>query len=119
VIGAGTVALDTGDARIAGGLMLGCAALRPLVPGEPGLACPLRTLTGVPCPLCGMTTSVTAAVQLDLAGAIAANPAGLVAVVSALIVLLRPRARLAVPAIVLYSGLAAMWIWELHRFSIV
>lgn len=36
--------------------------------------CPLRLLTGVPCPLCGMTTGTVSLVRGDLAGAATANP---------------------------------------------
>jgi Protein of unknown function (DUF2752) len=38
------------------------------------LPCPLRTLTGIPCPLCGLTTAATGLVSGDLAAALAANP---------------------------------------------
>jgi Protein of unknown function (DUF2752) len=38
------------------------------------LPCPLRTLTGVPCPLCGMTTAATGLAAGDLGAALAANP---------------------------------------------
>ncbi len=38
------------------------------------LPCPLRTLTGVPCPLCGMTTAATGLASGDLGAALAANP---------------------------------------------
>jgi hypothetical protein len=41
-------------------------------------ACLLRGLTGVPCPGCGITTSLLALARGDAAGAWAANPAGLV-----------------------------------------
>src|SRR3982074_1850794 len=70
-----------GGRRGRGGRMPGTAAVRPLFPVEPGLPCPLRTLTGVPCPFCGMTRSVTAAVHGDLAHSLVLNPAGIVAVV--------------------------------------
>jgi hypothetical protein len=39
--------------------------------------CPLRTLTGVPCPLCGSTRGVIAAVHGHLGHALELNPASL------------------------------------------
>jgi hypothetical protein len=99
--------------------MLGAAFVLPLLPGEPGLPCPLRALTGVPCPLCGMTTSVEAAVHLDLAAALAANPGGVVAVAAALFLLLLRPARVRLPAVLPFVALAALWLFELNRFSIV
>jgi hypothetical protein len=75
-------------------------------------------ITGVPCPLCGMTTSVEAAVRLDVRSAFDANPAGIALVVLALIVLaIRPR-RVVVPSVVLPVVLASMWAFELHRFGL-
>lgn len=41
-------------------------------------ACLLRELTGLPCPGCGITTSLLALGRGDLAASWAANPAGLV-----------------------------------------
>lgn len=100
--------------------MLAVAAVSPLLPVTPGVPCPLRTMTGIPCPLCGMTTSVTAAVHFDLPGALAANPAGLVAVAVAVVLLLaRRRASLDVPTWSVFAALAGMWLFELHRFEIV
>jgi hypothetical protein len=43
--------------------------------GGQGLPCPLRTLTGVPCPFCGMTTATVAIAHGNWAAAAAANPA--------------------------------------------
>ena len=63
--------------------MLILAFLRPLMPFDAGILCPLRATTGVPCPLCGMTTSVTAATHFDLPTALSANPAGIIAVLVA------------------------------------
>ncbi|NNC93496.1 MAG: DUF2752 domain-containing protein [Acidimicrobiia bacterium] len=99
--------------------MLLLAFLRPLIPFEPGVLCPLRAMTGVPCPMCGMTTSVTATTQFDLAGAFSANPAGIVAVVAALYLLVRrPRyVRVSLPAVLV--ALVAMWIFELNRYGII
>ena len=110
--------VDLGDLRVAGALMLGAAALVPLLPGPDGVPCPLRSLTGIPCPLCGMTTSVTAAVHLDVASAIAANPAGVVAVVVALgLLVFRRRRRVTVPAWALPVALGLMEVWQLARFG--
>jgi hypothetical protein len=91
------------------------AAVRPV--HGPGLPCPLRTLTGIPCPLCGMTTSVTDTVHGHLGAALAANPAGLLAVAAAVALLVWRRAReAAVPAAAVPVALALMWLFELHRF---
>ena len=68
-----TTELEVRDLRVAGAAMLGAAAVLPLLPGAPGLVCPLRALTGVPCPLCGMTTSVESILQLRLGEAFAAD----------------------------------------------
>ena len=113
------VDLDAGGLRVAGGLMLGAGALLTVLPDGTGLPCPLRTLTGVPCPLCGMTTSVVETLRLDLADAFAANPAGIAAVVAAVALLAFRPERLRIPAPVIYSTLASMWIFELYRFSIL
>lgn len=115
-----TLSVDLHDLRIAGGVMLAAAAVIPLVPGPNGVPCPLRTLTGVPCPLCGMTTSVTAAVHLDVAAAVAANPAGVVAVVVAIDLLVARRRRtVSLPSWVIPVGLVVMELWELARFGLL
>jgi len=113
------IPLGDRDLRIASGLLLGCAALRAATPGEPGLPCGLRELTGIPCPFCGMTTSVTATVELDPVEAVAANPGGPVLVLLALGILLGPARRLAIRSSLVYFALAVMWLWELDRFSIL
>lgn len=103
--------------RYAGGTMLALGVALPHIPGNPGIPCPLRTLTGVPCPFCGLTTSVEAVMRGDFHAALVANPFGLVAVAFALALLVRPRwERVNVPAIVLVLGVAVSWLFELHRY---
>jgi Protein of unknown function (DUF2752) len=115
----GALELDPGDLRGAAAALLGAAALLPVMPGHSRLSCPLRQLAGIPCPLCGMSTSVEDVVRLHLHAAAAANPAGLLAVVAAIILLaVRPR-HLAVPVLFPLLLLAGMWVFELHRFSII
>ncbi len=113
----GSLEADGRDLRVAGGLMLCAGALLPFLPEGAGVPCILRAATGIPCPLCGMTTSVTETLRLDLADALAANPAGVAAVAAAVAVLaLRPaRVRLSAPFV--YVTLVAMWLFELHRFG--
>jgi len=99
--------------------MFGAALVLPALPGHPGLLCPLRTITGVPCPFCGMTTSVEATLHLRFRDALTANPAGLLLVAAALWLVLRRPARVRYSLPVLWVGLALMWVFELHRFAII
>ncbi|MGI9022151.1 MAG: DUF2752 domain-containing protein [Acidimicrobiales bacterium] len=99
--------------------MLAIAVVLPALPAHPDVGCPLRALTGLPCPMCGMTTSVEATVHLRLADAVAVNPAGVVAVVIAVVLLVRRPATVAVSLPVVWAALALMWAFELHRFGVI
>ena len=100
--------------------MLAAAATLPLLPGHAGLPCPMRTLTGVPCPLCGMTTSVEATVHGDFLAGLRANPAGPVLVLAALALLVRRPARpLRIPTAAVAGLVLGLWLFELHRFSLI
>jgi hypothetical protein len=108
------------ELTLVGGAMLAAAFILPALPGHPGLPCPLKMITGVPCPMCGMTTSVEATVHLDLGGAFAANPAGIALVVVAIVLLVRRPRAIPIPAVpVLLTLFALMWVFELHRFGFV
>lgn len=106
--------------RWAGGAMVGAALVMTRLPAGVGLPCPLRTITGVPCPFCGMQTSVKATLVGDVGRAVAANPAGLLAVLVAVALLVVRPASIRIPPLpVTAVALAAMWVFQLARFGLV
>ena len=114
-----TTTVDLHDLRVAGAIMLAAAVVLPVVPGPDGPPCPLRTLTGIPCPFCGMTTSVIAAVHLHPLAAAAANPAGVLAVVVAVALLVwRHRREVTVPSWAPVVGLVGLWGWQLTHLGV-
>ena len=111
--------VDLKDLRLASIVMLGAGVLLPWF-GHPGPGCFLRAATGIPCPLCGMSTSVQETMHFDLRSAWLATPAGIAAVVAAAALLLyRRRGRIPVPVWVPFAILGAMWIYQLFRFSVL
>jgi hypothetical protein len=111
------VPVDLGPVRWLGAAMLTLGAVLPHVAPAPGLPCPLRTVTGMPCPLCGMSTSVEATCAGHLRQAVAANPVGLLAVAVAGVLLLRSGWRgVRLPVAPLALVAVVSWAWELHRF---
>lgn len=98
--------------------VLAAGVLLPLL-GHPGITCPLRATTGIPCPLCGMSTSVQSTVRGRWTDALAANPVGPLLVVGAIAVLVGLRFDLSrIPMPVVVGVLAAMWVFQLVRFSV-
>ena len=115
----GGIVLRGSQLRIPAAAMLAAGAALPLL-GHPGPACFLRALTDVPCPLCGMSTSVSATVRGDMQQAVAAAPAGVMVVAFALWVVVtgRPR-RLTLPLPGVVLALVVMWVFQLFRFSVL
>ena len=92
---------------------------------DPGVICPLRLLTGVPCPFCGSTSAVMALGTGDVVTAIRTQPLamlGVAAVVTAPAGWFRARwewtpyrRRVAL----LLGAVAVSWIYQLFRLGVI
>jgi hypothetical protein len=89
---------------------------------DPGILCPVRTLTGVPCPFCGGTTVFMELGAAHPAKALAANPvvfAGAIGLATAPLGsgrkwwALEPRTR----AWIIGGVVGLSWVWQLARFG--
>jgi hypothetical protein len=103
------------ELRVAAGAMVAVAAVWPLLPAHPSLACPLRAATGIPCPFCGMTRAVVAAVHGHIGTSLAFNPGGIVVLVLAVLAIVRPAliTRVRAPAWTLFAIVGALWLWNI------
>jgi Protein of unknown function (DUF2752) len=108
-----TTTIGAREARLGAAAMLGAALLWPRLPVHPPIACPLRTLTGIPCPLCGMTRAVVAAAHGHLLESLRFNPGGLAVVLLALALLVGVRPdRVRVAPWFLVALTALLWAWN-------
>jgi hypothetical protein len=112
--------IDLASSRRAGiSLLVGGLVLAHL-PASIGVPCPLRTLTGVPCPFCGVTTAVRATLDGHVGSALNAAPLGLLVVLlAALAAIGRGPRTLRIPTVVLVALLACEWLFELHRYHVL
>ena len=102
------------EARAGAAAMLGLAVVWPRLPVHPPFACPLRTLTGIPCPLCGMTRAVVATMHGHFAESLRFNPAGILVVVLAIALLAGVRIdRVRVPLWLVIGFGALLWTWNI------
>ena len=114
----GATRIDAKEVRVVGAAMLAVAAIRPAIPFEFVPPCPLRTITGIPCPMCGMTRGVTALVHGDFAHALLMNPASYLAVALAILLLVQWRTRrVVIPVWVIVTVFACMWAWQLFKYA--
>lgn len=122
------VARDAEFRRLGGAMAAGGAVLSVLPALGP--LCPLRRITGVPCPFCGMTTATLAFARGDLGAAVAANPLALVLLLVIAIAFIPPLWRnlaairppesvgRAAPKVALFM-LIPMQLLQLHRFDLI
>lgn len=112
------VAIDLKQLRLVGAAMLGAAAVLPALPAPDVVLCPLRRMTGVPCPFCGMTRAVTSAVHGDLAASLFFNPGGIFLIVAAVLLLLAWRwRRLTVPVWAVFLFFAVLWAYQFFKYA--
>lgn len=113
--------LDLRPLRWAAVALVPAAAVLSVLPFNPVPPCPLRTITGVPCPLCGSTRGVIAAVHGHVGQALTLNPASLLAILLAVVLLvtwrLRPAARVRIPAWTVFAVLGALWCYQLFKYA--
>ena len=94
---------------------MAAAAILPVLPVHPPLACPLRAITGIPCPLCGMTRACVAAAHGHLGASLVFNPGGLLVMLFALTALVRPQwlVRARPPTWLMVCALGVLWCWNI------
>lgn len=95
--------------------LLGLAVPFPIFP-----PCPMLTVTGVPCPMCGMTRSVRSLAGGDVGASLRYQPLGIIAAfvgISVLVMWATPMARrvtsIRIPIFVAVSCVAISWIWNI------
>ena len=112
--------VDLSSSRRAGVVLLAGGLVLAHLPASVGVPCPLRTLTGIPCPFCGVTTAVRSTLGGHLGQALSAAPLGvLVVVVAAIAAIGRGPRTLRIPTVLLVALLVGEWLFELHRYHVL
>jgi hypothetical protein len=113
-----TTEIQLAPLRTAGLFVVPAAIALSVSPFDPVPPCPLRTLTGIPCPLCGSTRGVIAAVHGDLGHALALNPASIGVLVLALLMVAGWRVeRIRIPVWVIVAVFAVLWSYQLFKYG--
>ena len=98
------------------GISFGLAHLSASV----GLPCPMRSLTGIPCPFCGTTTALRDLGGGNIANSLQAAPLGMMLVFVALLMAIRRTSSpLRAPIWFVILPLFAEWLFELARFHVI
>lgn len=104
--------------RAAGLLLVPVAIALSILPVDPIPPCPLRTLTGIPCPLCGSTRGVIAAVHGQVGHALALNPASIAVLVLAVLLVVGWRVeRIRVPVWGIVAVFALLWSYQMFKYA--
>lgn len=113
--------VDLRPARWGAVALVPAALVLSVLPFDPVPPCPLRSVTGIPCPLCGSTRGVIAAVHGEVGRALTLNPASLLAIVLAVALIVTWRVprfrRVRVPVWVAAGVLAALWSYQLFKYA--
>ena len=120
----------TVNLRIFAGIVTVGGATLTALPAPEIVLCPLRAITGVPCPFCGMTTGTLALGRGDLGASVAANPASIMLVLAMALafgpapvrdVCLAPlrSAGARASAWLPWLALPPLWVWQLARFDLI
>jgi hypothetical protein len=118
VVLADTTDVDLRPLRLTGLALVPAALVLAWLPVDPVPPCPLRTLTGIPCPLCGSTRGVIAAVHGHLGHALELNPASLLVLALAAILVLGWRIeRVRIPVWCIVALFAVLWTYQLFKYS--
>jgi hypothetical protein len=115
---ADTTEVDLRPLRFAGLALVPVALLLTALPVDPVPPCPLRTLTGIPCPMCGSTRGVIAAVQGDLGRALTLNPASLIVLFLAAMLVVGWRVeRVRIPVWAIVVVFAILWTYQMFKYT--
>ena len=119
---ADTTDVDLRPWRVAGAALVPAAFVIGWLPFGVVPRCPLRALTGVPCPLCGSTRGVMAAVHGHLGHAIELNPASLLVLGLAAVLVLGWALgwrveRIRIPVWCIVAVFALLWSYQLFKYA--
>ncbi len=113
-----TTEIELAPLRMAGLLLVPAAITLSVSPIDPVPPCPLRALTGIPCPLCGSTRGVIAAVHGHLDDALVLNPASIGVLILALLMVAGWRVeRIRIPVWGIVAVFAVLWGYQLFKYG--